>query len=165
MPTPSEYPSQLRVTIFPCILIRSFFLFFNLYCMCGIIQKVPYEDLLDASELLIKALTLRQDYCHPASHSFPSTTSRFLYANEQHDIDQVETIHEEKKTVEGRIHFMIIPTILFQFSLFFFSSTHSLSVEKLLIAKRVSSKVVWWTWCVFCAYVLLFYGQLYFFFP
>ena len=87
--------------------------------MCGIIQKVPYEDLLDASELLIKALTLRQDYCHPASHSFPSTTSRFLYANEQHDIDQVETIHEEKKTVEGRIRFMIIPTILFQFPCFF----------------------------------------------
>ncbi|XP_046649607.1 AMP deaminase 2-like isoform X6 [Daphnia pulicaria] len=61
---------------------------------------VPYEDLLDASELLIKSLTLRRDYCRPAAHSFPSTTARFLQTNERNGIADVETVHEEKKTVE-----------------------------------------------------------------
>lgn len=79
-----------------------------LYCVLSItitlflIKKVPYEDLLDASELLIQALTLRREYCRPAEHSFPSTTARFLHTNEQNDVAHVETIHEEKKTVEGR---------------------------------------------------------------
>ncbi|XP_046649606.1 AMP deaminase 2-like isoform X5 [Daphnia pulicaria] len=62
--------------------------------------EVPYEDLLDASELLIKSLTLRRDYCRPAAHSFPSTTARFLQTNERNGIADVETVHEEKKTVE-----------------------------------------------------------------
>ena len=63
--------------------------------------QVPYEDLLDASELLIKALTLRREYCRPASHSFPSTTARFLHTNEKNGTADIETVHEEKKTVKG----------------------------------------------------------------
>ena len=71
-------------------------------CYSIFFLKVPYEDLLDASELLIKALTLRRDYCRSAAHSFPSTTARFLHTNEQNGIADVETVHEEKKTVEGK---------------------------------------------------------------
>jgi hypothetical protein len=62
---------------------------------------------LDASELLIKSLTLRRDYCRPAAHSFPSTTARFLQTNERNGIADVETVHEEKKTVEGKFRFYV----------------------------------------------------------
>lgn len=94
----STHPSPTAVLNFltPLTRLRLFFLIF-------FFVKVPYEDLLDASELLIRALTLRRDYCRPASHSFPSTTARFVTTNEQNGIADVETIHEEKKTVEGKI--------------------------------------------------------------
>lgn len=70
--------------------------------------QVPYEDLLDASELLIEALKLRWHYCQSASHSFPSTTSRFLRSFHEKnrttsaDFTEIETIHDDKKTVEGK---------------------------------------------------------------
>ncbi|KAI9562378.1 AMP deamise 2 [Daphnia sinensis] len=81
---------------------------------------VPYEDLLDASELLIQALTLRREYCRPAEHSFPSTTARFLHTNEQNGVAHVETVHEEKKTVEegggqAAIHFDLeVPSLQYR---------------------------------------------------
>ena len=63
---------------------------------------MPYEDLLDSSELLIQAITLRWEYCKPAFHSFPSTTARYLHIDE-HRLPYSETIHGDKKTVEGTL--------------------------------------------------------------
>lgn len=82
---------------------------------------MPYEDLLDASELLIEALKLRWHYCQSASHSFPSTTSRFLRSfheknrNTSADFTEIETVHDEKKTVEGKTWFFDLLTIFFLF--------------------------------------------------
>lgn len=71
--------------------------------MCLVfIEQVPYEDLLDASELLIQAITLRWDYCKPSFHSFPSTTARYLHIDE-HNLPDGETVHGDKKTVEGTV--------------------------------------------------------------
>lgn len=75
---------------------------------------MPYEDLLDASQLLIEALTLRRSYCRPASHSYSPTTARFLKQHERNDYMEVETVHEEKKTVEGNVLLFPCISIIFR---------------------------------------------------
>lgn len=40
--------------------------------------QVPIDDLFQASQLIHKALKLRQQYMHYAKQSFPNVTSRFL---------------------------------------------------------------------------------------
>lgn len=96
-----------------CVSFKSLYMY-SVHCkMVCILMQVPYEDLLDSSELLIEALKLRRDYCQPASHSFPATTARFLrhsHERNSHNASSssagesyadVETVHQDKMTVEG----------------------------------------------------------------
>ena len=54
--------------------------------------------------MLIEALNLRWHYCRAAQQTFPSTTSRFLHMDQPngcHMANVDDTIHDEKRTVEG----------------------------------------------------------------
>lgn len=87
--------------------------FWNCPADCFLVAKVPLDDLVDDSKLLIAALSLRWDYCKAAQHSFPSTAARFLrtYHNQRHGsahsdperslYSMIEPVHDEKRTVEG----------------------------------------------------------------
>lgn len=64
--------------------------------------KVPLEDLQQASNLLIRALHIRECYMANSRQSFPSMTSRFLRSvstgTPKHKAD---IQHGDRKTIEG----------------------------------------------------------------
>lgn len=71
----------------------------------GKFSQVPLEDLREASEALVKALTIREKYLSMAMQSFPRITHRFLQS-----VQKVSTIRrkeegkflsEEKVSIQG----------------------------------------------------------------
>lgn len=64
------------------------------------ISGVPLEDLERASELVVKALELRERYMTMSIQSFPQTTGRFVRVRQ--DKDDKMWSHGEKKTIAGK---------------------------------------------------------------
>lgn len=67
---------------------------------------MPLEDLHKASELLIRALLIREKYMASSMQNFPETTSRFLRKVHDHPppINLGETVeHEGRKRIKGRV--------------------------------------------------------------
>jgi len=60
------------------VLLLFAFLQFCLMMCDGLYQQVPYTDLHEASECLVKALLIRQRYMSMSGQSFPSVMTRFL---------------------------------------------------------------------------------------
>lgn len=74
------------------------------------------EDLREASELLIRALLIREKYMAGSMQNFPETTSRFLRQVHEHPplINLAETVeHEGRKSIKGRafIKVNLIPVL------------------------------------------------------
>jgi AMP deaminase len=63
------------------------------------ISGVPLEDLERASELIVRALELRERYMSMSIQSFPQTTGRFVRVGRGHD--DVTWSHGERKTIAG----------------------------------------------------------------
>lgn len=78
------------------------------------------EDLREASELLIRALLIREKYMASSMQNFPKTTSRFLRQVHDHPppINLGETFeHEGRKSIKGSRAFIKVNLILHMFSI------------------------------------------------
>ena len=108
----------MRSDIWSCVGWRLYFrvlmVLFELIFKWIILCQVPFADLHEASEALIKALLIRAKYMAASQQSFPITTSRFLrnvcevvpeYISETEGI-----VHQKRETIQGELKLLIIPT-------------------------------------------------------
>ncbi|XP_014212459.1 AMP deaminase 2 isoform X2 [Copidosoma floridanum] len=61
---------------------------------------VPLEDLQQASQLLIRALDIRERYMNNSKQSFPSITTRFLRSVDKKPVSADEVQHDDRKAIE-----------------------------------------------------------------
>ena len=65
-------------------------------------MQVPLEDLQQASQMLVRALAIREKYMNNSRQSFPSITSRFLRSIDKRPVNiDDEVQHDDRKAIEG----------------------------------------------------------------